>query len=232
MLRVAVVEDNAAERKRIQDNLLALPEKMEIDTFVSGMAFAIGEMKNYDIVLMDIDMPGMNGIETAKRLRAVNKSAVLVFVTNMVQFAIAGYEVEALDFIVKPINPYSFALKMKRAICRTAKRSEDELTVRMDNVLHRVPILSIRYVEVSGHYITYHTSSGVYQEYATMKDVKERLSQHPFAQCSQSYLVNMKYITSVSREKVVVEDTPIFISRRMRAEFLDAVGRFLGGEMQ
>lgn len=232
MLRVAVVEDNAAERKRIQDNLLALPEKMEIDTFVSGMAFAIGEMKNYDIVLMDIDMPGMNGIETAKRLRAVNKSAVLVFVTNMVQFAIAGYEVEALDFIVKPINPYSFALKIKRAICRTAKRSEDELTVRMDNVLHRVPILSIRYVEVSGHYITYHTSSGVYQEYATMKDVKERLSQHPFAQCSQSYLVNMKYITSVSREKVVVEDTPIFISRRMRAEFLDAVGRFFGGEMQ
>lgn len=232
MLRVAVVEDNAAERKRIQDNLLALPEKMEIDTFVSGMAFAIGEMKNYDIVLMDIDMPGMNGIETAKRLRAVNKSAVLVFVTNMVQFAIAGYEVEALDFIVKPINPYSFALKMKRAICRTAKRSEDELTVRTDNVLHRVPILSIRYVEVSGHYITYHTSSGVYQEYATMKDVKERLSQHPFAQCSQSYLVNMKYITSVSREKVVVEDTPIFISRRMRAEFLDAVGRFFGGEMQ
>lgn len=232
MLRVAVVEDNAAERKRIQDNLLALPEKMEIDTFVSGMAFAIGEMKNYDIVLMDIDMPGMNGIETAKRLRAVNKSAVLVFVTNMVQFAIAGYEVEALDFIVKPINPYSFALKMKRAICRTAKRSEDELTVRTDNVLHRVPILSIRYVEVSGHYITYHTSSGVYQEYATMKDVKERLSQHPFAQCSQSYLVNLKYITSVSREKVVVEDTPIFISRRMRAEFLDAVGRFFGGEMQ
>lgn len=232
MLRVAVVEDNAAERKRIQDNLMALPEKMEIDTFVSGMAFAIGEMKNYDIVLMDIDMPGMNGIETAKRLRAVNKSAVLVFVTNMVQFAIAGYEVEALDFIVKPINPYSFALKMKRAICRTAKRSEDELTVRTDNVLHRVPILSIRYVEVSGHYITYHTSSGVYQEYATMKDVKERLSQHPFAQCSQSYLVNMKYITSVSREKVVVEDTPIFISRRMRAEFLDAVGQFFGGEMQ
>lgn len=232
MLRVAVVEDNAAERKRIQDNLMALPEKMEIDAFVSGMAFAIGEMQNYDIVLMDIDMPGMNGIETAKRLRAVNKSAVLVFVTNMVQFAIAGYEVEALDFIVKPINPYSFALKMKRAICRTAKRSEDELTVRTDNVLHRVPILSIRYVEVSGHYITYHTSSGVYQEYATMKDVKERLSQHPFAQCSQSYLVNMKYITSVSREKVVVEDTPIFISRRMRAEFLDAVGRFFGGEMQ
>lgn len=232
MLRVAVVEDNAAERKRIQDNLLALPEKMEIDTFVSGMAFAIGEMKNYDIVLMDIDMPGMNGIETAKRLRAVNKSAVLVFVTNMVQFAIAGYEVEALDFIVKPINPYSFALKMKRAICRTAKRSEDELTVRTDSVLHRVPILSIRYVEVSGHYITYHTSSGVYQEYATMKDVKERLSQHPFAQCSQSYLVNLKYISSVSREKVVVEDTPIFISRRMRAEFLDAVGRFFGGEMQ
>lgn len=232
MLRVAVVEDDAAERKRIQDNLLALPEKMEIDTFVSGMAFAIGEMKNYDIVLMDIDMPGMNGIETAKRLRAVNKSAVLVFVTNMVQFAIAGYEVEALDFIVKPINPYSFALKMKRAICRTAKRSEDELTVRTDNVLHRVPILSIRYVEVSGHYITYHTPSGVYQEYATMKDVKERLSQHPFAQCSQSYLVNMKYITSVSREKVVVGDTPIFISRRMRAEFLDAVGRFFGGEMQ
>ena len=230
MLRVAVVEDDAKERKRIQDNLLALPEQMEIEYFASGMAFAMAEMKNFDIVLMDIDMPGMNGIETAKRLRAVNKSAVLVFVTNMVQFAIAGYEVEALDFIVKPINPYSFALKMKRAVCRTAKRSEDMLTVRTENVLHRIPILSIRYIEVSGHYITYHTSSGTYQEYATMKEVKERLRTHPFAQCSQSYLVNMKYITSVSREKVVIEDTPIFISRRMRGEFLDAVGRFFGGE--
>ena len=69
-------------------------------------------MKGFDIVLMDIDMPGMNGMETARALRKVDAAVILIFVTNMAQFAISGYEVDATDFILKPVNKYSFAIKI------------------------------------------------------------------------------------------------------------------------
>ncbi len=233
MIRVAIVDDEAAERARIRECLGCLAEEdhleFDVEEYPSGLAFLMGKMSGYDIVLMDVDMPDMNGIETAHQLRKVDQSAVLVFVTNMAQYAVSGYEVDALDFIIKPINRYSFTLKMRRAVSRTAQQTDDVLNVKSGGTLHRVPISSIHYLEVSGHHVTYHTSAGELTEYSTLKEVRQRIPQRGFAQCSQSYLVNLRYVTSISREKIVVDGTEIFISRKMRQSFLTAVTEFCGG---
>lgn len=126
MIRVAIVEDDAAEREKIQGYLNELSRQeqiqFEIAPYPSGLNFIMGEMKGFDIVLMDIDMPGVNGMETAQALRKVDPTVILIFVTNMAQYAISGYEVDATDFILKPVNKYSFAIKIKRAVARQRKR--------------------------------------------------------------------------------------------------------------
>lgn len=233
MIRIAIVEDEPTERDRIKVYLEEIAQEdqtqFDIEQYSSGMAFVMRGMKDYDLVLMDIDMPNLNGIETAKALRKVDQSATLIFVTNMAQYAISGYEVNAIDFILKPVNRYSFAIKIKRAISRTAKKNDNAIQIKMDGTIFLVHMYQIMYLEVDGHYVIFHTTQGDYKEYTTLKLAQKRINSSHFVQCNQSFLINMKYIESVSRESVTVGGTVIYISRKMKTEFMNAVLDFLGG---
>lgn len=233
MIRIAIVEDEPTERDRIKVYLEEIAQEdqtqFDIEQYSSGMAFVMSGMKDYDLVLMDIDMPNLNGIETAKALRKVDQSATLIFVTNMAQYAISGYEVNAIDFILKPVNRYSFAIKIKRAISRTAKKNDNAIQIKMDGTIFLVHMYQIMYLEVDGHYVIFHTTQGDYKEYTTLKLAQKRINSSHFVQCNQSFLINMKYIESVSRESVTVGGTVIYISRKMKTEFMNAVLDFLGG---
>ena len=233
LIRIAIVEDEPTERDRIKVYLEEIAQEdqtqFDIEQYSSGMAFVMSGMKDYDLVLMDIDMPNLNGIETAKALRKVDQSATLIFVTNMAQYAISGYEVNAIDFILKPVNRYSFAIKIKRAISRTAKKNDNAIQIKMDGTIFLVHMYQIMYLEVDGHYVIFHTTQGDYKEYTTLKLAQKRINSSHFVQCNQSFLINMKYIESVSRESVTVGGTIIYISRKMKTEFMNAVLDFLGG---
>jgi len=233
LIRIAIVEDEPTERDRIKVYLEEIAQEdqtqFDIEQYSSGMAFVMSGMKDYDLVLMDIDMPNLNGIETAKALRKVDQSATLIFVTNMAQYAISGYEVNAVDFILKPVNRYSFAIKIKRAISRTAKKNDNAIQIKMDGTIFLVHMYQIMYLEVDGHYVIFHTTQGDYKEYTTLKLAQKRINSSHFVQCNQSFLINMKYIESVSRESVTVGGTVIYISRKMKTEFMNAVLDFLGG---
>lgn len=233
LIRIAIVEDEPTERDRIKVYLEEIAQEdqtqFDIEQYSSGMAFVMRGMKDYDLVLMDIDMPNLNGIETAKALRKVDQSATLIFVTNMAQYAISGYEVNAVDFILKPVNRYSFAIKIKRAISRTAKKNDNAIQIKMDGTIFLVHMYQIMYLEVDGHYVIFHTTQGDYKEYTTLKLAQKRINSSHFVQCNQSFLINMKYIESVSRESVTVGGTVIYISRKMKTEFMNAVLDFLGG---
>mgnify|MGYP000684457753 FL=1 len=233
LIRIAIVEDEPTERDRIKVYLEEIAQEdqtqFDIEQYSSGMAFVMRGMKDYDLVLMDIDMPNLNGIETAKALRKVDQSATLIFVTNMAQYAISGYEVNAIDFILKPVNRYSFAIKIKRAISRTAKKNDNAIQIKMDGTIFLVHMYQIMYLEVDGHYVIFHTTQGDYKEYTTLKLAQKRINSSHFVQCNQSFLINMKYIESVSRESVTVGGTIIYISRKMKTEFMNAVLDFLGG---
>lgn len=233
LIRIAIVEDEPTERDRIKVYLEEIAQEdqtqFDIEQYSSGMAFVMRGMKDYDLLLMDIDMPNLNGIETAKALRKVDQSATLIFVTNMAQYAISGYEVNAVDFILKPVNRYSFAIKIKRAISRTAKKNDNAIQIKMDGTIFLVHMYQIMYLEVDGHYVIFHTTQGDYKEYTTLKLAQKRINSSHFVQCNQSFLINMKYIESVSRESVTVGGTIIYISRKMKTEFMNAVLDFLGG---
>ncbi len=233
MIRIAIVEDDENERRRIRENTLRVAEKEGIEVsvtgFENGLVFLGGYEKDFDLILMDIEMPGMNGMETARALRKMDDTAVLVFITNLTQYAVQGYEVDALDYIVKPIQPYSFALKMKRAFSRTVKRLDDVIRISDGQGKCNVRISAIRYVEVSGHYLVWHTQQGDFTEYATLKDAEDRIGKPFFVRCSRSFLVNLHRVDAIHRESVTVDGDELPISRPQRKPFLAAYSAFLGG---
>lgn len=233
MIRVAIVEDDEQERKRLRSCLTKLQEGGELSfhvtEFSSGTAFIGAYEPVYDLIFMDIEMPGMDGMETARALRKMDASVLLIFVTNMAQYAIAGYEVEALDFILKPVNPYSFAIRMKRAVARIPRRVEEYVAVRTEGETRQIEISSIRYLDMDGHYVVYHTLSGDLSEYGTLKDSYGKLNQTCFVFVNRSCLVNLYHVSSVNKNSVTVGDSVLDISRPQKKSFLTALSDFMGG---
>lgn len=229
------MEDEAESRARIKECLAFLEETenmaFSVSEFSTGTAFLGSYSQDYDIVFMDIEMPGMDGMECARALRKMDTSVVLIFVTNLAQFAITGYEVEALDFILKPINKYSFAMKVKRAVARTSKRHDEFIAVKTEGETRSVRIASIKYLEVTGHYVVYHTTEGDVTEYITLKDVYGKINRSYFVYASRSFLVNLRYVTAVNRETVSLGEDEVLISRPQRRAFLAAVSDYMGGRL-
>ena len=234
MIHVAIVEDDADERRELTRCLRELEQEDKVSFMISeysrGTDFLDRYQQGVDIVFMDIEMPGLNGLETARELRRIDGEVVILFLTHLAQFAIYGYEVEALDFIVKPVNYYRLALKMRRAISRTTRHQEEFIQVKSDQESHQIRISSIRYLEVSGHYVVYHTVGGDYTSYSTLKEAQEKIGQGSFVYANRSYLVNLRYVDAVGKESVTVAGDEIRISRPQKKAFMAAMAEYMGGK--
>lgn len=233
MVRIAVVEDNREDRKEIIDNLnrYAWEEKEEIiiSEFTNAIDFLDQTYLNLDMVFMDIQMPCMNGMEAAVEFRKRNTETVLIFITNMNSYAVHGYEVNALDYIIKPIRYYGFALKMKRAFGTVKMRRGQQILIRCKTGLLKVSIHDIRYVEVLGHKVIYHMPEKTVETYGSMKNVMENLQNHGFALCNNCYCVNLYYVTGVDGYLAKLGDTQLQISHPRKKSFLKALNDYVGG---
>ena len=233
MLQIAIVEDSPAEREKIRECLDYVTEtekiSFHIQEFSTGASFLFNANDGWDIVFMDIDMPEMNGMETARALRRMDPAVILVFVTNMPQYAVLGYEVSALDFVLKPINKYSFALKLKRAVARTIKRQDEYIPIKAEREIVNIRIASIQYVDMEDRHVVYHTTEGNYPEPITLKQACAKIDRDYFVYCNRSFLVNLRYVSGVNKELVTVGKDELIISRPQRKAFLSALSDFIGG---
>ena len=233
-MHVAIVDDEESARAQLRSCLdeLSKQESLEviIEEFSSGTALLGAYHGEFDIIFLDIEMPGMNGIETAKAIRESDQNVMIVFATAMASYAVRGYEVEAFDFMVKPLNPFSFALKMKRAINRLRTKAADAVLVKQEGDFYHLRVQDIRYLEAFGHYTIFHTVNGDYREYCTFKDAISRIHSKAFASCNRCYYVNMNYITTIRKGMACLGETELLISRPQRRSFLDTYSSYLGGK--
>lgn len=232
-MRIAIVEDEDSAAGSLEEYIKKYSEKFgvstETDRFVDPLLL-LGKYKPvYDIIFMDIIMPHMNGMEAAEKLRKIDKDVVLIFVTNMQNYAIRGYEVNALDFIVKPVSYNLFEFKMHRAVKAVSeKKNERSISVVCGGVTKVLAVSKIFYVEVKGHTVTYHTSDGEYSVRGTLDRAEAELPKDSFARCNYCYLVNLGYVKSVDSSLVYLQDFSLAVSRNKKKEFLGALADYLG----
>jgi DNA-binding LytR/AlgR family response regulator len=233
--RVAIVEDDSECAERLEDFLNAYEQKHQVlfqtARFSNGMAFLMNYQADWDIVFMDIEMPHMNGMETARHLREMDQDVCLIFVTHMAQYAIEGYEVRALDFILKPVEYGNFSIKLKKAIDARERMRKRELMLNTAEGIRRIEIDDIFYVEVMNHTLIYHTRQGELSVRGSIKDRERMLEEYDFARCNNSYLVNLRYVKSVTAGDVTVRERVIPIGRTKKKEFMQRLTAYMGANI-
>lgn len=233
MIRIAIVEDEPP----CAQQLLGYVERYgrdystEIQTtiFSDGIEMIEDYRPVWDIILMDIEMPNLDGMSTAKRIRTLDPAVVLIFITNMARFAIKGYEVDALDFVLKPVKYPQFALKLKKAISIAGRRSRRYLMINADGMGQRIAADDILYIEVINHRLHIHTQGETYVIRGSLQEMEMQLEGLPFTRCSHSYLVNLANVTGVKKDAVLVPGQEIPVSRPKRKEVLQLLSDYLGG---
>jgi len=233
MLQVAIVEDEAPVAAQMTKYLKKYGEdngeEFNIVHFESATALLENYKPVWDIIFMDILLPYMNGMVASKKLRAKDGEVSLVFVTNMAKFAVKGYEVDAIDFIVKPVSYAAFAFKMERIMRITKLRKKCTVSIFARDVKKNIAVSEIVYFESDKHVIKCHMCSGeVFLFRDSMKNVEESVKEAAFSRCSVSYLVNLAYVEEADKESVKVHGEQLYFSRTRKKEFLEDLAKFLG----
>lgn len=233
MYHIAIVEDEKEFRDQLQSYLKQYEEENDISFHISVFgdgAEILEKYKNeYDIILLDIEMPKVNGMDAAEQIREKDEDVVLMFITNMAQYAIRGYSVGALDFVMKPITYYTFSMKMKRALKRTRIKTQKPLILNLPDGVKTLEIKQIYYVEVQNRMLHYYTDEGEIIVRGTLQSAEEILKPYPFAKCNHWYIVNLMHVKEVSKNLVTVGPHQIEISRRNKTTFLKALTEYMGG---
>lgn len=232
MLRIAIIDDEKEMTLDLKNNLsIFLTEEkttFQIATFDSGILFLENFKSDFDLILLDISMPVLDGITTAKEIRKIDSQVMIVFVTSLAQYAINGYEVNAFDYILKPIDYYNFKLKMNRALLFLKNKNDRSFVVNYKNIIKRIEISKLMYIEIYDHHICFHLVDGEnIHAYGTMKTYIELLKNESFMLCNQCYLVNLKYVQEVTADYVKVDNTELALARPRRKEFISALNNYL-----
>lgn len=172
-------------------------------------------------------MPMKDGLEIAREFRKKNETACLIFVTNLADMAIRGYEVDALDFVVKPIEYGDFKYRMEKAIKRATAKSDDYIMVLNGRSLIKVSVGNIMYVETIYHRVVYHTVTGEIEEWSSMREAEKKLLKYGFTRCNSGYLVNLRFVEAVRGNFVYIGGSSLMISRSRKAGLLKDMMKYL-----
>ena len=232
MIRIAIVEDQQTEYDTLSRHLERYQKEKNIEIrsvwYKTAESFLEAYSSNYDLVLMDIALPAMSGMEAAAALRRIDQTVGLIFVTNLAQFAVKGYEVSAYDFIVKPVDYPDFSFKMDRFISYFEGKGGVKIIIESRARQTVILSTSIRYVEINGHTIIYHTTEGDFETYDTMKNVEAKLKDCGFARCNACYLVNLHFVDAVEGFDLLIGKERLIISHPRKKEFLTALNQYFG----
>lgn len=234
MRNIAIVEDENGDAELlisyIERYAAASGQKFKVRRFTNAADFLENYQAMYAVVFMDIQMPKMNGMEGAVELRKIDKSVSIIFITNLVQYAQKGYEVDAVGFLVKPVSYFDFSLKFRKALDIYVMNEERSITIKHRSGLFRFSTDKLMYVEIIAHRLYYHLIDGDIEMTGVLSEVERELSEYGFLRCNNCYLVNPKFIVSVQGSEVQVGNKMLQISRPRRAAFLAGLANWYAGQ--
>ena len=235
MIRVAIVEDSEKDQELllslIQEWSNTHDDNVKCDVFCDAVNFLETGTTDFDIIFMDIRMPHMSGMTAAEKLRQVNSCSILIFLTSLAGYAIRGYSVDAMDYIIKPIKKESFTKVFERAVLRM-RQQKKHITISAKDRTVKVGADEISYIESLDHDKVFHVGAEVYR---VCDDMEKLLGDLPanFVRCHRSYIINLKSVEEVGKDyvKLFGEAAHIPVSRNRRDELLEAITKYYARNM-
>ena len=231
MVKIAIVEDDKNYSNMLQKYILRYEkesgEKFLVSIFEDGEDIVTSYKASYDIILMDIEMRFLNGMAAAEKIRQVDHEVVIIFITNMPQYAIHGYAVDALDYVLKPINYYAFSQRIDRALVRMRRREKTYISITYKGGVVKVDTDTIYFIESQNHDLIFHTSEGDFITRTTLKEVENRLDEKRFFRCSKCYLINLEYVGGYQNNEVNVASNMLQVSRGRKKELMDVLNNYM-----
>lgn len=232
MIRIAIVEDEDHYKEQLIEYLgkfgQARGEKIEIKTYSDGDGIVEDYKAQFDIILMDVQMKFMDGMSAAEEIRKMDSEVVIIFITNMAQYAIKGYAVDALDYVLKPISYFQFSERLNRALDRMEKRESHHITIRVKEGVKRLEVSDIYFVENQGHNLIFSVKEEEIMTTGTMKDLEKQLSSFNFFRGHRGFLINLDHVEGLKGNDVIVSGHKIPLSRTKRKAFMEILSNYWG----
>ena len=232
-INVAVVEDSAEDLNNCVSLLNQYGKEKGIDfniqTFETGGAFLLSFKSQYEFIILDINLASMNGIDLAKTIRSKDEEVIIMFATNLAKYATKGYEVDAIDFALKPLTYASFYLRLERVMKRIKKKPDYYVTTYDSGTYVKTNVMDILYIEVISHEIIIHKQDGEdIKTYGTLKAMEESLYNRWFIRCNSCYLVNARFIKKIEKfELILTNDEKIEISHPKKKAFMERFKKYV-----
>lgn len=231
--RIGIVEDNKENANVIisylnkfqfENNII-----FEYKYFSDGIEITSNYECDYDIIILDIEMEIQNGIKTAEIIREYDKEVIIIFVTNMSQYAIKGYEFNALSFLLKPVSYFSFKSEIEKSIDRIRQnKSEKYLLIPSTFGVEKLNSKDILYIESIKHDLIIHTVNNSHVFRATIKNYEKELSEYNFNRANNSYLINLKHVTGIEGDFALIGEIKLKISRGRKKQFMEELTKYIG----
>ena len=232
MINIAVVEDEAAAQVNITEYIKRYfsenNKNFKLHVFSDGDEVLDGYKAVYDIIFLDIQMRRLDGLKTAKLIRELDEDVLIIFITNMIDYAVKGYSVNALDFMVKPVNYFSMEQQLIKAVNILTKKKRRYVTIPTGKGLSRLDASVITYIESYSHKLIIHSEKGEFPLNETMRNMELLFADYGFYRCNNSYLVNLNFTERVENNIVFVAGNKLIISRPKRKAFMEALVKYIG----
>ena len=225
--QVAIVEDEQSYVDTLTAHLNKYAEsndiKFTIKTYVDGYNLLDDYKCQYDILFLDIELIQLNGFKTAEEVRKKDEDVIIVFVTNLINFAVKGYDVDAQSFLVKPVSYFKFNREIQKIIKKISNQNAQFIIISTDNGLKKIETSQIIYIESKKHELIINTTTEQYSIWASLKEYEQKLAPFHFFRCNNSYIVNLAKIRGIEEDYVLIENEHLKISRARKKDFLNTL---------
>mgnify|MGYP001109956829 FL=1 len=222
--KIAICDDFEQDAKYIASAVNKWAEKerilLDVEVFPSAdsLLFHYADHKDFDIMLLDIEMPSMSGIELAKKIRLENDAVQIIFITGFIDYIAEGYDVAALHYLMKPLSEDKLSEVLNRAVLKIRK-NEKSLFLSISGEMLRIPIYQIKYLEVQQNYVTVHAKKD-YTVKKTLGKFESELDER-FYRIGRSFIVNLSCIDKITKNSVHLSDGSVIPLPRGQYESLN-----------
>jgi DNA-binding LytR/AlgR family response regulator len=234
ILNVAIVEDDAESVKLLKSYFIRYQREnqniaFEFYIFDDGVKIISNFKPIYDIILLDIEMEITDGLRTAEIIRETDQKVIIIFVTNMPQYAIKGYSVNATNYLLKPLPYFAFSEEISKSIERIKREKQNKnIIIKTENCIKKIDSDEILFIESIKHDLIIHTEQDFFEIRDTLKKYEDILQDYNFNRANNSYLINLKHVKGVEQDFALVGNHKLKIARSKKKQFMEHLVNYLG----